>query len=93
MKSSNLSDFLDPEAVSRLRNPDLKRAKGLPPSIYTDSDFFALEQERLFAYVWVGIGFESDVPNVGDAVPVEVGGSPLILQLKDFRYARQRRIC
>ena len=79
MKSSNLSDFLDPEAVSRLRNPDLNRAKGLPASIYTDPDFFALEQERLFPNVWVGIGFESDVPNVGDAVPVEVGGSPLIL--------------
>jgi len=27
----------------------------------------------------VGIGFDSDVPNVGDAVPMEVGGSPLIL--------------
>ena len=79
MTSSNLSDFLDPEAINRLRNPDLSLAKGLPASIYTDPDFFALEQERLFPDVWVGIGFESDVPNVGDAVPVEVGGSPLIL--------------
>ena len=79
MQSSNLSDFLGPEVVNRLRNPDLNLAKGLPASIYTDPDFFALEKERLFPNVWVGIGFESDVPNVGDAVPVEVGGSPLIL--------------
>ena len=78
MQSSNLSDFLGPEVVNRLRNPDLNLAKGLPASIYTDPDFFALEKERLFPNVWVGIGFESDVPNVGDAVPVEVGGSPLI---------------
>ena len=79
MQSSNLSDFLGPEVVNRLRNPDLNLAKGLPASIYTDPDFFALEKERLFPNVWVGIGFESDVPNVGDAVPMEVGGSPLIL--------------
>ena len=79
MTSSNLNDFLDPEVVNRLRNPDLNLAKGLPAAIYTDPDFFALEQERLFPNSWVGIGFESDVPNVGDAVPVEVGGSPLIL--------------
>tara|TARA_B100000676_G_scaffold266600_1_gene280360 strand:- start:64 stop:1299 length:1236 start_codon:yes stop_codon:yes gene_type:complete len=79
MKPSSLSEFLGPEAISQLRDPDLNLAKGLPASIYTDPDFFTFEKERLFPNVWVGIGFESDVPNVGDAVPVEVGGSPLIL--------------
>tara|TARA_B100000029_G_C17344983_1_gene876668 strand:- start:155 stop:511 length:357 start_codon:yes stop_codon:yes gene_type:complete len=75
MKPSSLSEFLGPETISQLRDPDLNLAKGLPASIYTDPDFFTFEKERLFPNVWVGIGFESDVPNVGDAVPVEVDGS------------------
>ena len=79
MGSFNLNDFLSPEVIDRLRDSDLNLARGLPASIYTSPDFFTFEKERLFPESWVGIGFESDVPEVGDAVPMEVGGSPLIL--------------
>jgi hypothetical protein len=48
MTSSNLNDFLDPEVIDRLRDPDLNLAKGLPASIYTSPDFFTFEKERLF---------------------------------------------
>ena len=75
----HLDDFLSPETLRKLREPELDLAKGLPASIYTDSEFFALENERLFHDTWVGIGFDSDVPNTGDAIPIEVGGTPLIL--------------
>ena len=74
-----LSAFLHSNEIARLRDPDLNAARGLPASIYTDDDFFALEQKHLFPDVWVGIGFDTDVPLAGDAVPLEVGGSPLIL--------------
>ena len=79
MGSFNLNDFLSPEVIDRLRDSDLNLARGLPASIYTSPDFFKLEKERLFPESWVGIGFESDVPEVGDAVPMEVGGLPLVL--------------
>ena len=75
----HLDDFLSPETLRKLREPELDLAKGLPASIYTDSEFFAFENERLFHDTWVGIGFDSDVPNTGDAIPIEVGGTPLIL--------------
>ena len=79
MGSFNLNDFLSPEVIDRLRDSDLNLARGLPASIYTSPDFFTFEKERLFPESWVGIGFESDVPEVGDAVPMEVGGLPLVL--------------
>ena len=79
MGSFNLNDFLSPEVIDRLRDSDLNLARGLPASIYTSLDFFTFEKERLFPESWVGIGFESDVPEVGDAVPMEVGGLPLVL--------------
>ena len=79
MGSFNLNDFLSPEVIDRLRDSDLNLARGLPTSIYTSPDFFTFEKERLFPESWVGIGFESDVPEIGDAVPMEVGGLPLVL--------------
>jgi len=79
MGSFNLNDFLSPEVIDRLRDSDLNLARGLPASIYTSLDFFTFEKERLFPESWVGIGFESDVSEVGDAVPMEVGGLPLVL--------------
>ena len=79
MGSFNLNDFLSPEVIDRLRDSDLNLARGLPASIYTSPDFFKFEKERLFPESWVGIGFESDVSEVGDAVPMEVGGLPLVL--------------
>ncbi|MDC0166605.1 aromatic ring-hydroxylating dioxygenase subunit alpha [Gammaproteobacteria bacterium] len=79
MGSFNLNDFLSPEVIDKLRDSDLNLARGLPASIYTSPDFFKFEKERLFPESWVGIGFESDVSEVGDAVPMEVGGLPLVL--------------
>jgi len=68
-----------PETLRALRDPILDKARGLPALVYTSQIFFELEQERLFPKTWMGIAFDTDVPNRGDAVPLTVQGLPLIL--------------
>jgi phenylpropionate dioxygenase-like ring-hydroxylating dioxygenase large terminal subunit len=54
-------------------------ARGLPNAAYTDRDFAAFEQRRLWRRGWACVGFAGDVPHPGDARPVELGGAPLLL--------------
>ena len=76
---SNGGKIFQPEMLRALREPILDKARGLPASVYTSQIFFELEQERLFPKTWMGIAFDADVPNRGDAVPLTVQGLPLIL--------------
>lgn len=64
--------------IEALRRP-IDEARGLPGAAYTSQAFFDLEQERMFRRTWMCVGFESDIPNPGDAMPIVVGGLPLIL--------------
>ena len=66
------------DALARLDAP-LDEAAGLPNAAFTSDAFFALEQTRLFARTWVLAGFDHDIPDAGDIVPVEVAGAPIIL--------------
>ncbi len=52
---------------------------GLPNAAYTSDSFFAVEQERVFAKNWAGIGFAKDVPAIGDAFPTTLNGQPLVI--------------
>ena len=55
------------------------RANGLPNALYTSRDALELEAEKIFKAGWVCIGFGKDVPEPGDAVPVDLLGMPLLL--------------
>ena len=79
MNPPTLGDFLDESTLTALEHPSLAEARGLPASVYTDEDFFALEQRRLFPRTWTGVAFDADVPTPGDAVPVTVAGVPIIV--------------
>jgi choline monooxygenase len=46
---------------------------------YTDPTFFRAELDRLWANSWVCVGFAHEVPEPGDARPVDAGGKPLLL--------------
>jgi phenylpropionate dioxygenase-like ring-hydroxylating dioxygenase large terminal subunit len=46
---------------------------------YTDAAFFRRELDRLWGTSWFCIGFAHEVPEPGDARPVELGGKPLLL--------------
>lgn len=63
------------EAISR----PAEKAVGLPGAAFHDPAFLALENERLFARCWVAAASLSDIPEAGDAVPVEVAGLPIVI--------------
>jgi choline monooxygenase len=72
-------ELISNEAIEALRRPVLNEARGLPARVYTDPAFFDLEQKNLFPQTWMSLAFDSDVPDKGDAVPLEVCGLPVIL--------------
>ena len=54
-------------------------AKGLPNVHYISPEVYAIEREHLFFKSWSALAFEADVPNKGDAYPVEFMGVPMLL--------------
>ena len=57
---------------------DVARATGLPNAHYTDPATFAEEREAVLFASWAGIGFAKDVPEPGDANPIDFLGLPLV---------------
>ncbi|MDD7921478.1 aromatic ring-hydroxylating oxygenase subunit alpha [Actinomycetospora callitridis] len=54
-------------------------ASTLLPDAYTSPEFFALEQQRLFATSWVAVGITSDVAKPGACIVVEVAGRSIFV--------------
>ena len=48
-------------------------------SIYSDSDIFALEMDRIFRRTWVYVAHESELPDPGDYVTTTLGTQPVIV--------------
>ena len=72
-----LADLLSERDIQELARPT-GEASGLPGHAY-GVDFFGLETRRLFPRTWCAVAYESDVPTMGDALPVDVAGWPLVL--------------
>ncbi len=69
---------------AELELPDIKwPAEGVsrvPYKIYTDEQLYALEQEKLFrGAIWQFVGFDIEVPNVGDFKTTFIGDTPVVL--------------
>jgi phenylpropionate dioxygenase-like ring-hydroxylating dioxygenase large terminal subunit len=47
--------------------------------LYTDSDIFDLELEKIFGSAWIYVGHESQVRNSGDFFATRIGAKPLLL--------------
>lgn len=56
----------------------VETAKGLPNKHYTDEEVYNTEREHLFFNQWAGIGFAKDLPEEGDAMPINFQGVPLL---------------
>jgi len=63
----------NPEAIRALVQPDRVHR-----DLYIDAEIFALEQEHFFANTWNYVGHDSQVPNAGDYITVEIAGRPLV---------------
>lgn len=57
---------------------DVNEAKGLPNRHYVDAETFEIEKQRVLFDNWSAIGFGKDVPEHGDANPIEFLGMPLV---------------
>lgn len=69
-------------------------AGGLPNRCYTDPAHFAEERTRLFDQGWACIGFGKDIPEIGDALPIDHLGTPLLaLRDKDGAVSVFHNVC
>ena len=62
---------------------DVETARGLPNAHYVDPAMFEEERRKVLFANWAGIGFGKDVPEPGDAKPVDFLGVPLLLVRDD----------
>jgi choline monooxygenase len=74
----SLQEVLECGTLSALRHGEAV-AHGLPPEAYTNGDFFALENDRLFRNSWVFAAFAHELAKPGDATPVTVAGRPVLI--------------
>ena len=58
---------------------DVAQAKGLPNAHYVDPAVFEEEKRAVLFANWSGVGFGKDVPEAGDAKPIDFLGMPLLL--------------
>ncbi len=58
---------------------NIESAWTLPSRLYTSSEIFEVEQEKVFARTWQVVGHASQVANPGDFFTAEVVGEPLVL--------------
>ncbi len=66
-----------PEALGEVMQP-VAGARGLPNNFYIDAATYEAEKQRVFFANWSAIGFAKDVPEIGDARPVDFVGMPLV---------------
>ena len=64
----------NPDAVSALVQSDRVHR-----DLYISQELFELEQEHFFANTWNYAGHDSQIPQHGDYLNVEIGGRPLIV--------------
>ena len=75
-------EFLDQVGDGRLENT-VAESSGLPNLCYTSPDFYRLEQQTVFRNNWVFAAFAHQLEKVGDMIPVEVAGQPVVLVKSD----------
>jgi len=59
-------------------DPDIARAWTLPARLYTDTEIFAAEKQKIFSRTWQVVGHASQVANPGDYFTAELLGEPLL---------------
>ena len=75
-------EFLQQVKDGRLDKP-VAESSGLPNIAYTSADFFALEQHTVFRKNWVFAGFVHQLNRIGEMIPVEVAGQPIVLVMAE----------
>lgn len=68
------------EISEKISNWPTTDASRIPYWVYTDEELYSFEQEKLFrGKIWQFVGFEVEVPNVGDFKTTFIGDTPVVL--------------
>ena len=92
-KNKLLSKILD---IKKLMNVDraIETANGLPNECYTSEEYLEYERNKIFCDKWTVIGVGSSIPKVGDAIPYNLLGIPLlIVRDKDLKIRVFHNVC
>jgi choline monooxygenase len=83
----------DPAALRRVLQP-IELASGLPNAAYVSTEFARFERDRVLARTWTCIGFGKDIPQPGDAKPIDLMGLPLMMvRRRDNSIAVFHNVC
>ena len=77
-KKIELSQIIDLKKLESVNKP-IESANGLPNECYINKDYLIYEREKVFLNKWTVIGVGSSIPKVGDAIPYNLLGIPLII--------------
>jgi len=92
-KNTKLSKLIDLKKLEQVNKP-IEAANGLPNECYTNEDYLIYEREKVFFNKWTVIGIGSSIPNVGDVIPYNLLGIPLIiLRGKDMEIEVFHNVC
>ena len=71
-------DFTSEDFWSGTRQP-VEQATSLPPTVYADAGFFALERDRLYGRAWVAVASAAEVSEPGRLLVRSVGGTSVLV--------------
>ncbi|MBL8046513.1 MAG: aromatic ring-hydroxylating dioxygenase subunit alpha [Anaerolineales bacterium] len=71
-------DYGREETYRRTRFP-VERALTIIPDAYRSAEFYALEQERVFANSWVAVGCTSQIEKSGEVLVANVAGQSILV--------------
>jgi len=78
MAGKRVVPSLSADLLRQVQRP-IEQARGLPSAVYTDPAVFELERREIFSKSWTAIGFATDVPDKGSAMPMSLAGIPLMM--------------
>jgi phenylpropionate dioxygenase-like ring-hydroxylating dioxygenase large terminal subunit len=69
-------------------------ARAMPKSVYTSTEFVALEERHIFAHDWICAGRAETLPNPGDFLTLTLAGEPVIvLRDRDGQVRAMSNVC
>lgn len=99
-----MSDSLDVSSRNRITAAAIDAARGALdrptqlaeglPGMFYGAEFYDLERRTLFTRTWCAVTVGSAIPNVGDLLPIELAGWPiLLLRDRDGQIQAFHNIC
>jgi len=68
------------EMLKRMKEDFIDRNLGeMPLKVFNDENIFQLELRKIFSKKWIFLGFESEIPNIGDYVVRHIGPDQFIV--------------